>query len=572
MSERGKTWRSTLLVFVPLLLLAALGIQGLQMSKHAAREAAERDTARAVRRAGELMEQGIADVREAPTPVVYPLPPVPAFPSPALELYEQARAAASVEESRRLLDQAQQADPYALSASGLPLASLIEWERLQKVPEEDLPTQIEAFAQTIVATHPSILTPEWLQRAASLLGEKGHDAQLLDAWQARWRTEEQVRVVLRKNAVVLDRASAPVWIQGEGQRWRAERAADSKKWRLISLQQLQRIAGDACRAASTELPPYATFQATLDTVALLPVRTGETLARSDAGPFLITGILHDADTLYAQQRQQTLWLAALLGCTILTAAAGTWLMHSSLQQERHVSALKSDFVSSISHELRAPVASIRIMAENLANGIVADESGSRKYHRLIADECSRLGTLIENVLDLARIERHAKSYHFAEVDLPALMEDAVRLLHPRAQQKRQELRITIDPIDPPPVCDGLAIQQALINLLDNAIKFAPEETVIITHATSDGTAHWLLEVVDEGPGIPDGEQAKIFDRFYRIGSELCRETRGTGIGLTIVKHIAEGHGGSVSIANEPSGGARFTLRLPMRPYDQLPPS
>jgi two-component system phosphate regulon sensor histidine kinase PhoR len=209
------------------------------------------------------------------------------------------------------------------------------------------------------------------------------------------------------------------------------------------------------------------------------------------------------------------------------------------------------------------------MAENLESGIVSDPARGREYHRLIADECSRLGALIENVLDLARIERNGKTYEFTEVDVPALITDTVRLLQPRAGQRRQEIRNESAPLDPSPVCDGMAIQQALINLLDNAIKFAPEHTVIVIRAKIEGAAHWLLEVVDQGPGIPEREHAKIFERFYRIGSELRRETRGTGIGLTIVKHIAEGHRGTISVANHPSGGATFTLRLPLQPRSPL---
>ncbi|RYD73353.1 MAG: ATP-binding protein, partial [Verrucomicrobiaceae bacterium] len=112
---------------------------------------------------------------------------------------------------------------------------------------------------------------------------------------------------------------------------------------------------------------------------------------------------------------------------------------------------------------------------------------------------------------------------------------------------------------------SLAVQQALINLLVNAIKFAPEKTVITVRLSLPDSKHWELSVADQGPGIPEEEKRNVFERFYRLGSELRRETQGAGIGLSIVKHIAEGHGGSVTIENQSGGGAKFILVLPLLP-------
>lgn len=555
-----------MLMFIPLLLLAGLGFKGLQVSRHAARETAEREIQRTVLRASEGVETALATARSVPGPRLYPLPPLPSPASPALELYQQALDADSEDASFALLARAADVDPDALTESGISLLPLIEWRRLQITADRsEWIERAENLARSAVETHPSVLTPEWLTHAELFLRERGLETNLLEPWRKRWAAEEQVRMALRDNASILATTGSPSWIRSDGEFWWAEPSADPSGWRLLPKSQLASIAAASLREAAELLPDYASLQVSLGGTPLLPERAGEALAEAKGDAFLVAGMLDDPAKLYAQQRQQTLWLAALLGCAVLAACGGTWMMNAALARERQLNALKSDFVSSISHELRAPVASMRIMAENLASGIVPDESRRREYHQLIADECWRLGTLIENVLDLARIERDRKTYHFAEADVGALTHDAVQLLQPRAAQRRQEIRLESEPIETPPVCDSLAVQQALINLLDNAIKFSPEQTLITVRLTGCGAMNWQLEVIDQGPGVPVVEQANIFDRFYRLGAELRRETQGTGIGLSIVKHIVEGHGGSVSVENQPAGGASFTLLLPCMP-------
>ncbi len=294
---------------------------------------------------------------------------------------------------------------------------------------------------------------------------------------------------------------------------------------------------------------------------------GERLAELRRSGFDVAGVLAQPGMLDAQLRQQVTWLTALLACAVATAIAGYATMQKALSRERQLNLLKSNFVASISHELRAPVASMRVMAENLGSGIVADEARRGEYHRLIAEECWRLSTLIENVLDLARIEQERTFYHFAETDIAALVRDVALLLRASAGERRQRNRHRAWRAfeKPPSICDGLAVQRALINLIDNAIKFSPPETVITVRAAPCGSDEWELSVTDQGPGIPAAEHGKIFDRFYRIGSELRRETKGAGIGLSIVRHIAEGHGGTVNVESGHGTGSKFSLRLPLVP-------
>ena len=178
-------------------------------------------------------------------------------------------------------------------------------------------------------------------------------------------------------------------------------------------------------------------------------------------------------------------------------------------------------------------------------------------------ECRRLSSLIENVLDFSRIEQGRKQYEFEPVNVAALVRQTVTLLKPYAAEKGVSLRMegaTALALE----ADGQAIQQALVNLIDNAVKHSPPGAAVtmgLAGADAAGTMARLW-VADAGPGIPAAEHGKIFERFYRRGSELRRETQGVGIGLSIVKHIVEAHGGRVRVESAPGRGSRFTLELP----------
>jgi len=227
--------------------------------------------------------------------------------------------------------------------------------------------------------------------------------------------------------------------------------------------------------------------------------------------------------------------------------------------------MKSNFVSSVSHELRAPIASIRLLAENLERGKIAEPAKQKEYFGLMAQESRRLAMMIENVLDFSRIERGAKQYEFDAIDLGALLDNTLQLMRHWAEERqvRLVLKKYCETIATPFSCDPLALQQALINLVDNAVKHSPSggKVTIGLECTDGGIALW---VEDNGTGIPSEEHEKIFERFYRRGSELRRETQGIGIGLSIVKHIVDAHGGRVMVRSAPGQGSRFTMELPRR--------
>ena len=223
------------------------------------------------------------------------------------------------------------------------------------------------------------------------------------------------------------------------------------------------------------------------------------------------------------------------------------------------------------------------MAESLERGKVVEGAKQNEYYRFIVQECRRLSSLIENVLDFSRIEQGRKQYEFEPTDLAALTRETVKLMEPYAEEKGVKLEFNSEPEtqNSELEVDGRAIQQALVNLMDNAIKHSAKGQIVTVgldaaqrasgvppdpapdDSANNGLMSVLLYVEDHGPGIPPAEHEKIFERLYRLGSELRRETQGVGIGLSIVRHIVAAHGGKVTVRSSVGEGSRFTIVLPV---------
>jgi signal transduction histidine kinase len=299
--------------------------------------------------------------------------------------------------------------------------------------------------------------------------------------------------------------------------------------------------------------------------------------------------LTDRNLLYARQHQLQFIFGSLIVFSALAALIGFAAAWNAFRRQLQLNELKTNFVSSVSHELRAPIASVRLMAENLERGKIPDAPRQGEYFRFIVQECRRLSALIENALDFSRIEQGRKQYEFEPTDLAALVQTTVKLMEPYAAEKgvRLEMGTPIirrsrddealvekKPETPHVVSyelnvDGRAIQQALVNLIDNAIKHSPKGEAVtvgleigVRSSANSQPSTLNLSVADHGPGIPREEHDRIFERFYRSGSELRRETQGVGIGLSIVKHIVEAHSGRVTVQSEIGKGSRFTIELP----------
>jgi len=247
----------------------------------------------------------------------------------------------------------------------------------------------------------------------------------------------------------------------------------------------------------------------------------------------------------------------------LVLTAGIVLALRTASHELQVSEMKNDFVSNVSHELRTPLASIRVFGEMLRLGRVADVGKVREYGEYIETEGRRLSALIENILDFSKIESGQKMYRFERVYLDDVLRRVlktfeVRLLH-------DSIQIRYEPADEPlpmVAADPDAIGQAFFNLLDNAVKYGGEGKWITASLTVEGK-ELVIAVSDRGIGIAREDQAKIFDRFHRVGTGLVHDVKGSGLGLALVKHIVNAHQGSLHVESVLGEGSTFRIHLPI---------
>jgi len=263
----------------------------------------------------------------------------------------------------------------------------------------------------------------------------------------------------------------------------------------------------------------------------------------------------------AVRRQVVVFTAAFLVllAVIVVGILATWRL---MRREAEMARLKSDFVANVSHDLKTPLSVIRMFGETLEMGRVADEARRHDYYRVIARESERLSRLIDNVLDFSRIEGGRRVYEKSPTAVEPLVRETLdAFAYPLAQQGFT-VSVDVAPDLPEVTMDAEAVRQALANLVDNAIKYAGERRVLRIEARAE--EGWLqLSVADEGIGVPTEEQARIFEKFYRVGRSETQSRRGSGVGLALVQHVAVAHGGSVGVESRPGEGSRFTLRLPV---------
>ena len=274
-------------------------------------------------------------------------------------------------------------------------------------------------------------------------------------------------------------------------------------------------------------------------------------------------LLRNRDRSIEQEvRRLAVTKTALIGFIDLLLLAGLGLVWANVRRELKLSRLKSDFVANVSHELKTPLALIRLFAETLELGRVPTEQKKTQYHRIINKESRRLTQLINNILDFSRIEAGRKEYRLVASDLAAVMRDVVDAYRFPIEQQGFTLDLDVAEDLPEMRIDPEAISQALINLLNNAIKYSTQSKAIRVSVRAEGD-RVLLSVADRGIGIPKAEHKRIFEKFYRVESSLVHTTKGSGLGLALVQHIAEAHGGRVEVASAPGEGSTFTLSLPV---------
>jgi two-component system, OmpR family, phosphate regulon sensor histidine kinase PhoR len=258
-----------------------------------------------------------------------------------------------------------------------------------------------------------------------------------------------------------------------------------------------------------------------------------------------------------QRRRSDVALTTLM-LAVLLAGMG-FIVYASIK-ESSANKLKSDFISNVSHELKTPLSVIRMFSELLSTERVRAPEKVKEYGATITREAERLSRLIENVLDFSRMERGGTAYEFQEGRLDAVVERALDVYRHRIEREGLRLVTKIDAGLPSLSIDENAMTLLLLNLLENAVKYGKGE--IAVYLTRVGNRLRLV-VGDQGPGIPREEQRKIFERFYRTQAARRTNVRGSGIGLSLVKHIAEAHGGTVTLDSDSGKGAAFLVDLPI---------
>src|SRR5256885_2263643 len=262
-------------------------------------------------------------------------------------------------------------------------------------------------------------------------------------------------------------------------------------------------------------------------------------------------------------RYNSIVLAALS----LLMIGGIWLTYRNVSREMKLARLKSDFVANVSHELRTPLALIRLYAETLELGRLSAREKYQEYFRIIREESERLTALINNILDFSRIEAGRKEYEFKETNLSELVHTTLDSYRFQIEQHGFAFEENISADIPPVNVDREAIARSSLNLVNNALKYSKDQKYIgVSLYRSNGGIR--LEVQDRGIGIATAEQDKIFEKFYRCGDPLVHNTKGSGLGLSLVRHIAQAHGGNVFVESAPDKGSKFTIALPFQPSTQ----
>lgn len=263
------------------------------------------------------------------------------------------------------------------------------------------------------------------------------------------------------------------------------------------------------------------------------------------------------DIIASRARPQRLMMAMLAGIMAL----GVFFVARALARELRVAEMKSSFVSSVSHDLKTPLALIQLFAETLELGRLKNTDRAQEYYRIINSEARKLTRLINNLLDFSKIEAGLRSYTRVPVDLTELTRGVLESLESQFQHNQFTVTSHLGR-EVPVLIDSEAAVQALENLISNAMKYSPEHREITVDVDREG-GYGVVRVTDRGIGVPARLQSRIFRKFYRIQTDAGSGPQGTGLGLAIVDHVMRGHAGFVRVDSEPGRGSTFTLHFPL---------
>jgi two-component system, OmpR family, phosphate regulon sensor histidine kinase PhoR len=247
---------------------------------------------------------------------------------------------------------------------------------------------------------------------------------------------------------------------------------------------------------------------------------------------------------------------------------GTLLVVADVTRVRELENIRRDFVSNVSHEIKTPITAVKGFVETLLDGALDNPDDARRFLGIIEKHTRRLETIVEDLLSLSRIEQEDElaKMVFEELGLRSVLESSIHLCKGKAESKG--IRVSLEcPETLMTKGNARLMEQAVVNLLDNAIQYSPGESSILVRARDEGS-EITISVADEGCGIASEHTERIFERFYRVDRGRSRAAGGTGLGLAIVKHIVQAHSGEVSVASRPGEGSTFTIHLKQAGLDQ----
>lgn len=266
------------------------------------------------------------------------------------------------------------------------------------------------------------------------------------------------------------------------------------------------------------------------------------------------------EDLVQKRTRFNIWIILIIDLVLIIAA---FFIYRSLRQEMKLAQLKSEFISNVSHEIRTPLAVINMYSETLSMNRIKDESKKKEYYSIINTEANRLSGMVNKILNFSKIDSGKRTYKFIETDINEIVTQIIETYEHHF--KRNGFTYNFSPKEnlPKVMADAEAITDAIINLIDNAIKYSKDnKQVDIKTGSNNRTV--FVEVKDYGLGIDEKYQKMVFDKFYRItDGDLAHKAKGSGIGLSIVKHIMEAHKGSVKLISKAGMGSTFVLNFPI---------
>jgi len=329
----------------------------------------------------------------------------------------------------------------------------------------------------------------------------------------------------------------------------------------ILVARLKEIAGEefiiTCQAVGTTLPEVSSKDVIFSTEEFQDRQISQK-RNLWLIPDYELGLLLKGGTIETLVKERATTNIIFISLLTLILIVGVIIVFRNIRKEMELARIKSDFVSNVSHELRTPLSLISMFAETLEMDRVKTEEKKKEYYLIISKEAGRLSRIVNKILSFSKIEAGKRDYRFSKININNLVEDIFKTYQFHLQNNNFKFSFEYDSSIPEIDADPEAVSEAIINLLENAIKYSVDRKEIMIITGKEGNSVYV-EISDKGIGITEESQKKIFDKFYRVSDGLVHNTKGTGLGLTLVKYIMDAHHGEIKVKSKLNEGSSFKL-------------